>query len=102
MCTRDGNGPGGDANNYVSVAADALGTVAVAYFPFGNANSLTINLATFAGSVTARWFDPSNGSYSGIAGSPFANSGTHNFRPPGKNNAGDPDWVLLLRAEPTK
>ncbi|MGA2842685.1 MAG: putative collagen-binding domain-containing protein, partial [Steroidobacteraceae bacterium] len=58
--------------------------------------ALTVNMAKFAGPVTAQWFDPTNGTYSKISGSPFANTGRHNFSPSGNNSAGDPDFVLLL------
>ena len=91
-----------ESDNYIPVAASADGTLAVAYFSGALSATLTINLVKFADAVTARWFDPTNANYTAIAGSPFANSGTHNFRPPGKNDAGDPDWVLLLSAGPTK
>jgi Putative collagen-binding domain of a collagenase len=50
-----------------------------------------------AGSTTARWFDPTNGTFTSISGSPFANTGSHSFTPPGNNSAGDADWVLVLQ-----
>jgi len=87
-----------ESDTYVPLAASADGTLVVAYFSRGNAMSLTINLAKFVGAVTAKWFDPTNGRYTTVLGSPFSNTGTHNFSPSGKNNAGDPDWVLLLTA----
>jgi len=31
-----------------------------------------------------------------ISGSPFRNSGSHNFTLPGNNHDGNPDWVLDL------
>ena len=83
---------------YVTVAATADGTTAVAYFSQGSSQTLTVNMAKFAGAVTARWFDPTNAAYTTISGSPFSNTGTHNFSPSGNNSAGDPDWVLLLSA----
>lgn len=86
------------SNNYVALSAKANGTCAVTYFPLGSGNTLTINMAKFAGLVRAQWFDPANGSYTAVAGSPFTNSGRHNFSPVGKNSAGDPDWVLLFTA----
>src|SRR5207249_2330287 len=43
-------------------------------------------------------FDPANATFQTVAGSPFPNSGSHNFTTPGNNSAGDPDWVLLLQA----
>lgn len=50
------------------------------------------------GSTTARWFDPTNGTYTAIAGSPFANTGTRAYTPTGNNSAGEADWVLRLDA----
>jgi hypothetical protein len=55
-------------------------------------------MSKLAGPTTARWYDPSRGSYSAIAGSPFPNSGSQDFTPPGPNGDGDPDWVLVLEA----
>jgi Putative collagen-binding domain of a collagenase/Protein of unknown function (DUF4038) len=87
-----------ERDTYVPLTASADGMLAVAYLSQGNAMSLTINLAKFTGAVTAEWFDPTNGLYATVSGSPFNNAGTHNFSPSGRNNAGDPDWVLLLTA----
>ena len=81
---------------YNTVAATPDGTCAVAYFLYGQTPALTVNMAKFAGPVTAQWFNPTNGTYSKISGSPFANTGRHNFSPSGNNSAGDPDFVLLL------
>jgi len=33
-----------------------------------------------------------------VSGSPFANTGSRQFNPPGKNSAGDGDWVLVIEA----
>jgi hypothetical protein len=57
---------------------------------------LTVDLSTISGAVNASWYDPTRGTLTTIDGSPFANSGTHDFAPPGKNADGDGDWVLLL------
>lgn len=84
------------SNNYVTVAATADGHCAVAYFPLGSSNTVTFDMTKFAGTVTAQWFDPTNAAFTSIG--TFANTGTHNFSPTGNNNAGDPDWVLLLTA----
>jgi hypothetical protein len=56
-------------------------------------------MTSLAGAAKARWFDPSNGTYQDASTSPVANSGSHDFTPPGKNHAGDGDWVLLLQAQ---
>ena len=83
-------------NNYVTVSATPDGTLALAYFPQGSSNTLTVAMSIFAASVTARWLDPTNGSYTNIG--TFLNTGTLDFSPPGNNPGGDPDWVLLLTA----
>jgi Protein of unknown function (DUF4038)/Putative collagen-binding domain of a collagenase len=84
------------SNNYVAVSATPDGTSALAYFPQGSSNTLTVAMSTLAASVTARWLDPTNGSYTSIGR--FSNSGTHHFSPSGNNAGGDPDWVLVLTA----
>jgi hypothetical protein len=53
-------------------------------------------MAEFAGLTRARWYDPSDGTFVSISGSPFRNSGSHNFTLPGNNHDGNPDWVLDL------
>jgi hypothetical protein len=94
-------------NNYCSTGWSPDGTLAMVYCGGAVGQSspytLTVNMSAFSGPIRARWFDPSNGStgntYTAIAGSPFANSGTHNFATPGTNganSAGDYDWVLVL------
>jgi hypothetical protein len=85
------------ASDYSAACLTADGTLGVVYTPVLT-NDLVVALSKMAGAVTARWFDPSAGTYTAISGSPFANSGTHTFIPPGKNSAGDTDWVLLLQA----
>lgn len=87
----------------VTDAADSFTTgsahLAVAYLPGPSSlQTITVSLAKFAGSVTARWYDPTSGSFSSITGSPFTNSGTHNFTPTAANSAGNDDWVLVLQA----
>jgi Protein of unknown function (DUF4038)/Putative collagen-binding domain of a collagenase/Fibronectin type III domain len=84
-------------NTYCSTAASADRRLALAYCPAHA--TLTVAMSTFSGVVTARWYDPSNGTFTPISGSPFANSGSHDFTMPGNNADGDPDWVLLLQAE---
>jgi hypothetical protein len=94
--TFDSNPDPFDTSDYVTTARTGDGKLAVAYVPTGG--TLGVDLAQLAGSVTARWYDPSNGTYSAIQGSPFANQGSHSFTTPGKNHDGDPDWVLVLES----
>lgn len=58
------------------------GTFAMIWTPSVN---LTVNMAAFSiGSVRGRWFNPTDGTYSAAAGSPFANSGSQSFTAPGE------------------
>jgi hypothetical protein len=83
-------------DDYVAAARTPSGSLAMAYMP--SARTIAVNMSRLSGPVTARWFDPSNGSYAAIGNSPFPNSGTMYFTPPGPNSAGDSDWVLVLEA----
>jgi hypothetical protein len=96
----DGIGSYGDvetqvsASDYCTAAKTPDGSTVVAYVP--TVRAITVNMASLNGPARARWFDPSNGAYQEISGSPFANHGSRKFTPPGKNHAGDGDWILLL------
>jgi hypothetical protein len=84
-------------SNYCTAASTPDGSYVMAYMP--TTRTITVNMGSLKARATARWFDPTNGTYTTIPGGPFANSGTRQFTPPGKNGEGDSDWVLLLRAE---
>jgi hypothetical protein len=84
------------AADYVTAARVANGSLVMAYVP--SARTVAVDMTKMGGSATARWYDPTNGTYTAIAGSPFANSGSHNFVTPGTNAGGDGDWVLVLEA----
>src|SRR5438094_1076008 len=83
--------------DYATAAKSSDGSLAVIYTPV--AHTLTVAMGNFGGPVTAKWFDPTNATFQTVAGSPFPNSGSHNFTTPGNNSSGDPDWVLLLQAQ---
>ena len=84
------------SSNYATTAWNPDGTTSVTYDIAGSA--LTVNLAKFAGPVSAQWYDPTNGTYQSVTGSPFANTSSWVFQPPGENQEGYNDWVLVLRA----
>jgi len=92
--TYDARGLNQLTNNYSTTAWDPSGSLAVVYDPQGN--GLTVNMAKFSQPVSASWYDPTDGAYSAIGRTPFANKGTHVFTPPGANSRGMKDWVLLL------
>lgn len=86
------------ANDYVTAAQSPDGTLGVVYCPKNI--TLTLCLTNFAGPVTAKWYDPAAGTYTPVAGSPFANTiVATKVTTPGNNAAGDPDWVMLLKAK---
>ncbi len=85
-------------NNYVTAARTADGSLAMAYTPV--LGQFTVNLGQMGGTTVARWYDPSSGAYIPISGSPFSNSGAHNFTTPGNNADGDGGWVLVLETSP--
>jgi hypothetical protein len=62
------------------------------------ARTITVNMASLRASANAKWFDPAKGVYTTIPGGPFENTGTRQFTPPGNNQDGNSDWVLLLDA----
>jgi hypothetical protein len=87
-----------DGNDYAAAASTGDGTLAMAYMP--TVRTLTVNMTRMSGAANARWYDPGNGKYVPIAGSPFANTGSRDFTPPGRNSAGDGDWILVLETAP--
>jgi hypothetical protein len=86
-------------SDFCTAAKTPDGSYALAYMP--TAREITVNMTTLKAPAQARWFDPTNGTYTAIPGGPFANTGTRQFTPPGKNHEGDGDWVLLLEASRT-
>jgi len=82
-------------NDYATAARASDGSVVVVYMP--TSRTITVDLSKLASTVTARWFDPTNGAYTPVPGSPFPNTGTRQFTPPGPNAEGSGDWVLLLQ-----
>ncbi|TYO61362.1 DUF4038 domain-containing protein [Bradyrhizobium hipponense] len=85
-------------NTYAATARTSDGTLVMTYLP--TARAATIDMSTLAGTAIAHWFDPTNGSYTSVEGSPFANKGVRQFSSPGANSAGESDWVLLLETPP--
>ena len=82
------------SNDYVTTARTPDGALVMAYLPAIRA--ITVDMTKLAGRTIAQWFDPTDGTFSPIAGSPFDNRGTWQFMPPGRNRDGTGDWVLVL------
>lgn len=83
-------------NTYVTAARTSDGSLVMAYLP--SIRTITVDMSKLARPATGRWYDPTSDRYVDASGSPFANSGHREFTPPGKNGAGDGDWVLVLEA----
>ncbi len=67
---------------------------------FSGGAPLSVDLSKLPGPAAARWFDPAGAGTHAVAGSPFPNEGRREFATPGRNGAGDADWVLLLESGP--
>jgi hypothetical protein len=72
-------------NDHATAAVTPDGSLAIVYVP--TARTIEVATSTLQPNVTARWFDPTDGSYRD-AKAPF--------KTPGKNAAGDEDWVLVF------
>jgi hypothetical protein len=81
-------------STYVTTARASDGSLIISYCPVST--TLTVDMTKLSGAATAHWYDPTNGTFTAISGSPFANTGTQNFTTPGNNSSGDPDWVLVV------
>ena len=89
----------GDVNgsDYVTAARTPDGRLAIAYLPTDH--PVVVDMRRMAGPrVRADWYDPTSGRYRTIAGSPLARGARLTFTPPGKNQGGKEDWVLVLTA----
>lgn len=80
--------------DYALLARDKAGALAIAYLP--KLRPLEIDLSRLDSGAHARWYDPTNGQFTDARG-----AGTRErskFEPPGKNSAGDEDWVLVFES----
>jgi hypothetical protein len=83
-----------------SAARASDGSLVMAYLP--TIRTITIDMSKLALMARGRWYDPTNGQYADIDGSPFANTGSKEFTPPGRNSSGDGDWVLVLETSASR
>src|SRR5262249_37669370 len=83
-------------NDYLTAARTPDGAIVLAYMP--TIRTATVDMTKLGASVKAAWYDPTSGTLSPIAGSPFANSGTRDFTPAGPHGDGSGDWGLVLEA----
>jgi hypothetical protein len=81
---------------YVSAAAASDGSLLVAYVPPAHKGAITVDLTVLSKPSFAYWFDPTDARYIPVGATPVSNTARKEFTPPGKNHAGESDWVLLL------
>lgn len=94
LITAGGGTASPQSTDYVAAAATPEGDLLLAYVPPAHTGSVTVDMTKLSATAVARWFDPTNSTFTAIGA--FNNSSTHAFTTPGNNNAGDPDWLLLL------
>jgi hypothetical protein len=83
------------AVDYVTAARASDGSLALAYFP--TTRTVKMDLGSFDRRVEARWFDPTNGKWREVPDFAAGDADEASVTPPGKNAAGDEDWVLVLK-----
>jgi hypothetical protein len=84
-------------DTYATAARTPDGSLIIVYMP--TIRTITVDLSKLSGSAAARWYDPSTGQYIDESGSPFANTSTRQFTPPGNNHDSNGDWVLVLETD---
>jgi len=91
-----GMGKAGD-RDYAVLSSDSQGTLVLAYVPA--VREIGLNLSKMRQPLRGRWYDPSNGIFADAA-LPAGAGELVKMTPPGKNAAGDEDWVLLIEHTP--
>jgi hypothetical protein len=86
-----------DSNDYATAASTPDGTLVMVYMP--TRRTVTVDMSKLRDDAVGWWYDPASGSFIYISGSPFTNSGTRTFTPPGNNADGNGDWVLGLEKD---
>ena len=74
------------------------GTFGIAYFPISRSATFDLTRITAGNKVEVQWFDPASGEYFTVKGSPFTKT-NQEFKTPGNNSDGDPDWILILSSD---
>jgi hypothetical protein len=73
-------------SDYATTAVTPDGTFGLVYVP--TSRTIEVDMSKMADGAVARWFDPTDGSFQDAS----------SFETPGKNAAGDEDWVLVVEA----
>ena len=82
--------------DHVAAASTPDGRLLIAYLP--GKQTIGVDMHRLAHGIRAEWYDPTTGMYQPASARERENSGVREFSSPGNNRAGEPDWVLVLRA----
>jgi hypothetical protein len=85
----------GEGADYVAALVAQDRRWALVYIPHARTEAAEIRLDLFASPVRSRWFDPTSGQFTEPRPQ-LPNAGTSVLPIPGKNKAGQRDWVLVL------
>ena len=97
--TQGTSSPNAQENTCATTARTADGTLIISYMP--QARGIVVDMTKLSATATARWFDPTTGTFTTVAGSPLANTGTRTFTPPTATHSdGYSDWALVLETSP--
>jgi hypothetical protein len=88
--------------SYVSAAASRDGSLLIAYIPPAHKGEVRVDLSVLSRQGFAYWFDPTVGQYIAVKSTPVTNKGIESFVVPGKNQAGENDWVLVVKTKRIK
>jgi fibronectin type 3 domain-containing protein len=93
LVTAGGGTASPQSTDYVSAAADAGGTLFVAYVPPAHAGNITVDLSVLAKPARVRWFNPFTAAFTAVSTNTPDTSLT--LTPPGNNGSTFTDWVLV-------
>jgi hypothetical protein len=82
--------------SFISAAAARDGSFLVAYIPPAYQGEVKVDLSVLRHPAFVYWFDPTDGRTIPLEALPVTNKAIKAFVPPGKNHAGESDWVLLV------
>jgi hypothetical protein len=81
--------------DYATAARAEDGSCGAVYLP--DSRTVTVDLSKLRSYVTSSWADPTSGGLMPATEIPLPNQDSHSFTPPGKNAAGEADWVLIFQ-----
>lgn len=84
------------SSHFIATAYAKNGSLLDAYLPPDLNQNITLDLSSMAKNCRGYWYDPSKGNYLPIRHFKRRKNATVMLSPPGWNNSGYRDWVLLI------